>query len=87
MHAVRLEDDVQSPDEDGMWACSYRASRTPGKGWPALLWSRDLSCGRRRWIWDGMQGDKRTARRPASLAGRLTLAGASGMVNGTWYLP
>lgn len=42
------------------------------------LWSSALG-------WDA--GDKRTARQPATLDCGLTLAGASGMVSDTWYLP
>lgn len=56
LQVVPVEDDAQRSDED-VCVCSCRASRMPGEDWPALLLSRDSSCGRRRW--DGMQGGGR----------------------------
>lgn len=78
LHVALLEDAVQKPDKDACaCACSGRASRMPGEVWPALLWSRDLSCSRRRW--DGMQGTNGQPDRLSFDAGRRER-------NGKWYV-
>lgn len=63
LHVALLEDAVPKSDKV---ACACEFVQGESQAWgglPALLWSRDLSCGRRRW--DGMQG---TNGQPARLS-------------------